>query len=138
MKRTGEPLADSRGPSERRHMLGSDMPMLYASRLPVREMAGLEASPSPNGNCAGSLAPEAGTLQRLRSAPPEEKMISLPFGVQASRRSPDLQGSQRSRLPFGLQVFGQVEQVNVRVDVTDLAAKRNSAPVRRDRGRKIK
>ncbi len=41
-------------------------------------------------------------------------MISRPFGVQAEPKTVTLQGSQTSRLPFGLQVFGQVEQVNVR------------------------
>ena len=119
-------------------MLESTAPRLYASRLPLLEIAGLEAAPTLNGSCVGSPAPEAGTLQRLvpTTISPETKMISRPFGVQAELGA--LQGYRVSRLPFGLQVFGQVKQVNVRGDESGRAAKCNSAPIRRDRGRKIK
>ena len=45
MNRAGGPVASPGADSERRHMLASSTSRWYASRLPVREMAGQEASP---------------------------------------------------------------------------------------------
>jgi hypothetical protein len=68
--------------------LAFDTRRSYASRLPLRDMAGQEASPVLYGKRSGSPVPETGTFQRLAPLPKKKdpKMISRPLGVQAEPR----------------------------------------------------
>src|SRR5439155_6758771 len=84
MSRTGGPAATPEPDSERRQILASNVSRTNASRWPLREITGQEASPPINGSCSGSPTPEVNILQRfgLRKIP-EPKMISPPLGVHA-------------------------------------------------------
>src|SRR5262249_37599554 len=105
MNRVGGPVATPGPDSERRHMFSSIACRWYASRLPLREMAGEEASPPVYCNCSGAPSPEAGTFQRLHSLPLtwELKMISRPFGVQAESRLKPFKNVSRLGSPLGFK-----------------------------------
>ena len=105
MKLTGEPAAVPGPDSERRHIFSSLTSRWYASRLPLRETAGSEASPTLKGSRSGSREPEASTFQRLPPVPKkkEPKMISRPFGVQAEPKFKSFNEVRRLGSPLGFK-----------------------------------
>src|SRR5262249_54505348 len=106
MNRVGGPAATPEPNNERRHMLLSNVPCWYTSRLPLREMASPpEKSPLSIDSRSGSPTPEADTLQRLFPwhQPPEAKMISRPFGVQAGPKLLTFKKVKRLGSPLGFK-----------------------------------
>jgi len=82
----GEPALPFGPCSSSRQILLSDKCRVYARRLPWREIAGWSPCSPANSSGRGLRDPDAGVLHRptpVPLAPPEEKTISRPSGVQA-------------------------------------------------------
>src|SRR5262245_1930771 len=104
MNGAAEPLASPAPDRRSRHMWEFLTQFSYASRAPVREMAGQCAAPSPYGSFTGSLALEAGTFQSVPLPPlSNEKMISRPLGVQVEPQLSSFKEVRRLGSPLGFK-----------------------------------